>query len=79
MNQIFFDFPNQISDIPNRKTMKKIVYAFVIFCYLAANFTESANNNQLETCKDEKEFKNLLKTKPNLLILFGKNGKKIGT
>ncbi len=74
---------NQIADKSNRiasvktATMKKIVYALVIFCYLAVNLTESASNNQLETCKDEKEFKNLLKTKPNLLILFGKNGKKI--
>jgi len=55
--------------------MKKLVYALVFVCYLVAYLTESASNNQLETCKDEKEYKALLKTKPNLLILFGKDGK----
>lgn len=34
----------------------------------------NAVNSNLEACKDEKEFKNLLKTRPNLLILFSKNG-----
>lgn len=35
----------------------------------------NANNQQLETCEDEKGFKNLIKTRPNLLILFSRSGK----
>ena len=47
-----------------------------VFC-VATGVTRAAVSNQLESCTDEKEFKNLLKTKPNLLILFSKAGKSI--
>ena len=46
--------------------------------FLLIGRVELAGSSQaLETCKDEKEFKNMLKTRPNLLILFSKSGKKI--
>jgi hypothetical protein len=47
-----------------------------VFC-IATGVAQAAVSNQLESCTDEKEFKNLLKTKPNLLILFSKAGKSI--
>jgi hypothetical protein len=38
------------------------------------NFTNASKNFDVERCEDEKCFKNLLKTRPNLLICFAKIG-----
>lgn len=46
----------------------------VIIAALAGQ-AKSAVDNKLETCEDEKCFKNLLKTRPNLLVLFSNSGK----
>ena len=46
----------------------------VLFIVMSIEIVLSAVNNEaLETCQDEKCFKNMLKTKPNLLILFSKS------
>lgn len=54
----------------------KIENFFTIIFICVGFWQTHAVNSIIETCKDEKEFKNLLKTRPNLLILFSKNGKK---
>lgn len=46
------------------------------YCLLVAYVTHTvlaAVSNTLETCQDEKGFKNMLKTRPNLLVLFSKS------
>lgn len=53
--------------------MGKFIFNLLIIGCLTISYGQAASKNQLETCTNEKEFKNLLKTKPNLLILFGKN------
>ena len=50
---------------------------FMIFMYCALVQSAKNNNEGLETCQDEKCFKNLLKTKPNLLVLFSKSDSEI--
>lgn len=44
---------------------------FLIVTY--AHTALAAVSNNLETCQDEKGFKNMLKTRPNLLVLFSKS------
>ena len=49
---------------------------FVCLLLLAFECVHSASNDaNLETCNDEKQFKTLIKTKPNLLVLFSKSSK----
>lgn len=47
-----------------------IVYTLFIINTVS---TATNTNEPLETCTDDKGFKNMLKTKPNLLVLFGKS------
>ena len=41
------------------------------------SLSNGAVNTQIETCEDEKCFKNLLKTRPSLMIVVSKTGKVI--
>jgi hypothetical protein len=50
------------------------VQLFVILHFYADRIDSATNNIQLESCVEEKDYKNLLKTRPNLLILFTKTG-----
>lgn len=45
----------------------------LLVCYLVCNVAQTAKNNQLLSCQTEKEYKNLIKTNPNLLIIYGKS------
>jgi len=51
----------------------------ILLVFINIKLVQSASNNNevLETCLDEKCFKNMLKTKPNLLILFSKSDSEI--
>jgi hypothetical protein len=52
----------------------------LILCWLVLSVVASVKSqakSQLITCANEKECKHLLKTMPNLLILFAKNGKSL--
>jgi hypothetical protein len=45
----------------------------LLFVLLCIGYAQSAPNT-LESCQEEKDFKLMLKTRPNLLILFSKSG-----
>jgi hypothetical protein len=49
-------------------------YLAVVF-FMVKLINAATPTSSVESCKDEKELKNLLKTKPNLLILFSKSSK----
>ena len=51
----------------------------ILLVFINIKLVQSASNNNevLETCLDEKCFKNMLKTKPNLLVLFSKSDSEI--
>jgi hypothetical protein len=48
------------------------VLSLLIICSSVAS---KKSDTDIELCNDEKCFKNLLKTRPNLLVLFSKSGK----
>ena len=52
------------------------ILKYLAVVFLIVKLTNAATpSSSIESCKDEKELKNLLKTKPNLLILFSKSSK----
>jgi hypothetical protein len=51
----------------------KLLISVLVLCNIANGAT---NNDLIEGCEDEKGFKNMLKARPNLLVLFSKSGKK---
>ena len=56
--------------------MKSNGLAVFVCIFLTAQLAHGANaGNGLETCTEEKQFKTLVKTKPNLLIIFSKSSK----
>ena len=50
-----------------------ILYSLFIINITTVVFAATNTNEPLETCDDDKGFKNILKTRPNLLVLFGKS------
>ena len=58
--------------------MKLSIIEICMCLLLTFKLTSTASNDaSLETCNDEKQFKSLIKTKPNLLVLFSKSSKNI--
>ena len=53
------------------------VLGAVFFIFSLIQTIKSAAHEALESCEDEKGFKNLLKTKPNLLMLFSKSDSEV--
>ncbi len=51
--------------------LKLLISLFILF-----NLSKAASNNNdlIESCEEEKCFKNMLKTKPNMLVVFSKSG-----
>lgn len=73
----YLNFASVILDY-NKNRMKVNAIGICVCLLLIFEFTSSAaNDGNLETCNDEKQFKILIKTKPNLLVLFSKSSKLI--
>lgn len=49
------------------------LFVLLLVVYLVNRTNAASSDAPLETCPDEKCFKNLLKTRPNLLVLFSKS------
>ena len=54
--------------------MNLIGFKLLISLFILFNKSYAASNDLIESCEDEKCFKNMLKTKPNMLVVFSKSG-----